>query len=77
MLFDIRITKYNKSKQQLLIVIKIVVWLSYIFIFRNRNKKNDKFVIIENHRPIGRFSLAPAESCVTVLWSFGFVDLCI
>ena len=35
------------------------------------------FFELENHRPIGRFSLAPAESWVTVLWSFGFVDLCI
>ena len=35
------------------------------------------FEVLENHRPIGRFSLAPAESWVTVLWSFGFVDLCI
>ena len=35
------------------------------------------FIKLENPRPIGRFSLAPAEGWVTVLWSFGFVDLCI
>ena len=35
------------------------------------------FGLLKNQRPIGRFSLAPAESWVTVLWSFGFVDLCI